>query len=223
MGGRDDNSNPWLSIPAADYEGHMKSPRVLQQQFLSAVFRWILERFRPRSVAVLGCATGNGFEHIDPRVTRTVVGIDINPEYIALLQSRFAAGLPGLRLLCSDIADCDLEPRSLDLVHCALVLEYVDPQIAVVKSASWLRAGGVLSVVLQLASPGHEKVTVTEFKGVACLDAAMHLVEPGDMDRIAGKAGLRVDGSRVETLASGKEFYVATYKRVGDAGLDANS
>jgi hypothetical protein len=28
---------------------------------------------------VLGCATGNGFEHIDPLVTRRVVEIDINP------------------------------------------------------------------------------------------------------------------------------------------------
>ena len=223
MGGRDNCSNPWLSIPASDYEGHMKSPRVLQQQFLSAVFRGVLERFRPRSVAVPGCATGNGFEHIDPRVTQTVVGIDINPEYIALARDRFAAGLPGLRLLCLDIADCDLESRSLDLVHCALVLEYIDPRIAVLKSASWLRAGGVLSVVLQLPSPGHEKVTVTEYKSVACLDAAMHLVEPGDVDRVAGEAGLRLDAARVETLESGKSFYVATYKLAGDARLDSSS
>ena len=218
MGGRDNCSNPWLSIPASDYEGHMKSPGVLQQQFLSAVFRGVLERFHPRSVAVPGCATGNGFEHIDPRVTQTVVGIDINPEYIAVLRNRFAAGLPGLRLLCSDIADCDLESRSLDLVHCALVLEYVDPRTAVVKSASWLRAGGVLSVVLQLPSPGHEKVTVTEYMSVACLDAVMHFVEPGDVNRIAGGAGLRLDRSRVETLSSGKKFYVATYERVAGCG-----
>jgi ABC-type sugar transport system substrate-binding protein len=31
----------------------------------------------------VGCAAGNGFEHVDPRVTRTVVGIDINPDYLA--------------------------------------------------------------------------------------------------------------------------------------------
>jgi ubiquinone/menaquinone biosynthesis C-methylase UbiE len=164
---------------------------------------------------VLGCSTGNGFEHIDTTVTRSVVGIDINPEYLRVLQSRFGQKISGLKLLCSDIAECELEPRSIDLVHCALVLEYVDPSVVAEKAESWLRPGGCLSVVLQLASPAHDKVTDSGFESVKRLEAVMHLIEPDELGRIAGKAGLRGTSSRIDTLESGKRFYVGLYEKAG--------
>ena len=192
----------------------MKSPRVLQQQFLSDVFRDLVARHRPRSIAVLGCATGNGFEHIDSRITPDVVGIDINPEYLEILLSRFAGGMPGLRTVLCDIAACDLEARSIDVAHCALVFEYVDPRVVLAKTAEWLHAGGVLSVVLQLPSPGHEKVADTEFKEIlSCLDPILHLVDPEDLARLAAAAGLRRGTSEVRRLATGKSFCVAEFVR----------
>jgi len=210
-----ESANPWLSIPAADYEGHMSHFDVRQLQFLNCVFREILGRFHPGSIAVLGCSTGNGFEHIDTTITRCVIGIDINPEYLRVLQSRFAQQIPGLKLLCSDITECELEPRSIDLVHCALVLEYVEPTIVIEKAASWLRPGGCMSVVLQLASPGRDKVTDTGFESVKRLQPVMRLVEPDELGRIAGTAGLRETSSRVDTLESGKQFHVGLYEKAG--------
>ena len=209
-----DRANAWISIPAAVYEGHMKSPRVLQQQFLSDVFREVIGRHRPGSVAVVGCATGNGFEHIDPRVTRTVVGIDVNPEYLAILVERYGESLAGLRVVLADIAACDIEACSLDVVHCALVLEYVDPHVVVAKTAAWLRPGGVMSVVLQLPSAGQAKVSETEFKDVLSrLEPVMHLVDPGDFTRLATGAGFQLKSSEVRTLETGKGFFVAEYVR----------
>jgi hypothetical protein len=41
------SDNPWLSIPAADYEAHMASPEVGQLPFLNAVFMETLTKLRP--------------------------------------------------------------------------------------------------------------------------------------------------------------------------------
>jgi SAM-dependent methyltransferase len=207
------SSSPWLSIPAADYEGHMGSPGVLQLQYLSRVFREVLERFRPGSVAVIGCATGNGFEHVDSRITRRVVGIDINPEYVAVLRERFEWRIPGLALYCSDVTNFVLEPPPVDLVHCGLVLEYVEPRIVIEKVAGWLRPGGVFTAALQLAKPGYEKVTDTPFKSLARLESAMRLVDPADLGRVASHAGFKETLSRVDLLETGKQFHVAFFSR----------
>lgn len=188
---------------------------VRQLQFLNRVFREILGDFHPGSIAVLGCSTGNGFEHIDTNITQRVIGVDINPEYLSVLQSRFGQRISGLNLLCSDIAECALEPRSLDLIHCALILEYADPRLVVEKAALWLRPEGLLSVVLQLVSAGHDKVTDTGVESVKRLEPIMRLIEPEELGRIAGKAGLRGTSSRVDTLESGKQFYVGLYEKAG--------
>ncbi len=190
----------------------MGSSGVLQLQFLSRVFGEILDRYRPRSLAVPGCTTGNGFEHIDPRITRRVIGIDINPDYLALLQSRFGGRIPGLKLECSDIALCEQQPGSFDLIHCALVFEYVDPRIVISKAAEWLEPGGHLSVILQLASPGDENVTPTKFKSLRLLGTVMRVVPPDDLNRVAAEVGFSELESRVETLESGKQFHVGVYR-----------
>jgi hypothetical protein len=65
--------NPWLTIPLADYEAHMALPQVGQAQLLADLFAAELRERSPSSVAVLGCAGGNGFEHA-PAALR-VVGV----------------------------------------------------------------------------------------------------------------------------------------------------
>jgi len=52
--------NPWLHIPASDYEGHMSSPHIDQQQFLAQIFQESLSKYDNASMALLGCTTGNG-------------------------------------------------------------------------------------------------------------------------------------------------------------------
>lgn len=192
----------------------MASAEVGQLQFLSRVFGSLLERYRPRRLAVVGCATGNGFEHVDPAVTRAVIGIDIHPGYLAVLRSRFGGKIPGMELRCEDVADCVLPPGSLDLVHCALVFEYVDPSIVVDRLVSWLSPGGVLSAVLQIESSGHESVTPTAFRSLERLGPVMRLVSPAKLGRLAARAGLECEESCVETLESGKRFHVGVYRSV---------
>ncbi len=95
--------NPWLEIPLADYEGHMALPEVAQATLLADVFEKALRKHAPASVSILGCAGGNGFDRIDPQVTTRVVGIDINPAYIAIARDRFQRRLLGLELIVADL------------------------------------------------------------------------------------------------------------------------
>ena len=63
-------TNPWLSVPLADYEAHMRSPAVQQLDALSDLFAEALAFCNPASVAILGIAGGNGLERIDPIVVQ---------------------------------------------------------------------------------------------------------------------------------------------------------
>ena|GEM_PF-2740959 len=44
-------TNPWLRIPASDYEGHMSSPNVAQQSFLAQTFKESLDKYNCSTMA----------------------------------------------------------------------------------------------------------------------------------------------------------------------------
>ena len=67
----DTMSDPWLSIPLADYEGHMGADNVQQLSALSGLFKRALDVCLPDSVAILGIAGGNGLEHVNPATIKT--------------------------------------------------------------------------------------------------------------------------------------------------------
>ena len=76
-------TNPWLTIPLADYEGHMASPVVGQAEMVAHEFEVLLKIHVPTTVALIGCAGGNGFEKAAEVGITRLVGIDINANYIA--------------------------------------------------------------------------------------------------------------------------------------------
>ena len=143
-------TNPWLKIPAADYEGHMSSPSVAQQSFLAQTFKESLESHDSSTIALLGCATGNGLEHVDRDVTRRVTAIDINPEYLAKLRQCYGVSVPGLEIVETDLETCVIENQTFSLIFAGLIFEYLDPRKLLCKINGWLRSGGVLVTVLQL-------------------------------------------------------------------------
>lgn len=198
--------NPWLTIPAADYEGHMSHESVRQLQELNAAFADALARHPPRSLAVLGCATGNGFEHIHPEITETVCAVDINRRYLDLLAQRHAGRLPGLRLLNEDVRTAVLPARAFDHIHAGLLFEYVDPPRVLRRIAGWLAPGGVLSVVLQLPSAHSGPVSETSFSSLGSLASIMRLVEPDLLLAAASHVGLVTVETHYRELPQGKRF-----------------
>ena len=178
-----DMKNPWLDIPLADYEAHMLLPNVGQAQLLSDIFASALEELAPKSVAVLGCAGGNGFDRISAQKIERIVGVDINPEYINQLRARFASRLPGLELIVADIEQDSLAISPVDLLFAALVFEYIDVEIVIPKIHSMLRPGGAVITVLQLPSATLPDITPTEYTKLNAVSSVMKLVVPDKLER----------------------------------------
>jgi len=189
----------------------MNSPAVGQLQFLSSVFKSVMSEYHPTRVLIVGCTTGNGFEHIDFDAVEHVAAVDINPEYLSVLRERYNGYMQKIELVCSDINACAFQPKAFDLIHCALLFEYVDPAETVRNIARWLSCTGVLTVVLQLRDDVLKKVSDSPFSSLKRLDAIMHLLEPEEFNEIALSNGLEQVRNEVTQLQSGKKFSTAVY------------
>jgi SAM-dependent methyltransferase len=201
-------SNPWLAIPEADYVGHMSSPAVNQRPVLSRLLGEALESVRPRAVLVRGCSTGNGLEHVDPNVTSRVTVVDLNPAYLRRLGEQFPNPGFSLDIQCADLAEVVLEREAFDLAHAALVLEYVEWRLLLPRVAATLKAGGVLSVVLQLPSASSSAVTPTPFVSLQSLESLFRFVEPAALVDAAAGERLALSSRHTESLLAGKAFEV---------------
>jgi SAM-dependent methyltransferase len=197
---------PWLTVPAEDYEGHMSSPDVGQLAALSDALAEACDRSCPARLLVIGCATGNGFERVDSRVTHRVVGLDINPRYLELARRRFSDSCPGLELICADVERHEFARGSFDLIFAGLVLEYVQPDRLLDGMARWMTDDGLCSVVIQLPDADHGMVSDTEFESLRALAPIMQLLTAVEVERHAGKAGMRLVAQREIPLPNGKRL-----------------
>jgi trans-aconitate methyltransferase len=205
--------NPWLDIPLADYEGHMASPEVAQAQMIAGALADLLLRRQPSSLAVIGCAGGNGFERIHRLETPRVVGVDINPSYLAEARRRFDGAFDALELICADVgAGIDeLAFAPVDLIFAALIFEYADARVVLPRLAARLNAGGLLAVLLQLPALGVPEITRTSHARLAALAPLMRLVEPEMLTDAARVASLAPSGTRRIDLPTGKSFQLLRF------------
>ncbi|HEX8910044.1 MAG TPA: class I SAM-dependent methyltransferase [Anaeromyxobacteraceae bacterium] len=209
--------NPWTLVPAADYEASMGKEGAGELAPLSALFGKAYAARRPARLALLGVATGNGLEHVDPAVTRRAVGVDVNLSYLAVARQRFMRLGASLQLLCADAEQVELEPGGFDLVHAALVLEFLDPRVLLPRLASWLAPGGAFSVVLALPGAGPEATPPATAPALRAVAEARHLVPPEELRRLAAAAGLAERRAFVVPLPSGRRLFAALYGR-GEGG-----
>jgi SAM-dependent methyltransferase len=180
---------------------------------LNQVFKRVLSETRPDSVAVLGCATGNGFEHFDPSITHYVLGVDINPAYLEIARQRYRALEARLELKCADLhTDC-FGGRQFTLIHAGLVFEHVDAALVLAHISQALKPQGRLAVVLQMPNTGLSAVSHTPYKSLEKLASTMHLFERDQFTALAGKAGFIQIHGEIITLLSGKEFYYSILSR----------
>ncbi len=200
--------NPWCVVPASDYEAHMGPRGVDQLAPLSQIFQEVYVATQPDRVLVLGCATGNGLEHVDPSVTKRVVGVDVNLQYLGIARQRFFHLGPRLELYNADVEKFRSPPGSFDLVHAALVLEYVYPEVLVRKIAEWLADGGTCSVVVQL--PGGDGPEPPS-RAMRAIQRAMRLVNPEELTAAFEQYKLPRRRSKVVGLKGGKSFWVGLF------------
>jgi hypothetical protein len=205
-------SNPWLGIPLADYEGHMKSAEVQQLDALAELFAEALTHCHPSSIAVLGIAGGNGLDRIDKTMTKRVVGLDINPLYLEEARQRYSDGLP-LELHCMDLAEelVDLEP--VQLVHAALVFEHAGVYRCLENALSLVGPGGALSAVLQLPSDSVPGVSASRFTAMQELKSHFSLIDPAWFQETLAGCGFIQTYQVQRSLPGGKGLWMGIFSR----------
>lgn len=202
--------NPWAVVPASDYERYMGPEGLDQLGALSAIFQESYVAAQPDRLLLLGCTTGNGLEHVNPAVTQRIVGVDVNLQYLGIARQRYFHLGPRLELYCQEAEKFRAVPGSFDLVHVALLFEYLHPEVLVRRIAEWLADDGTCSVVLQLPGGGGPPPPT---KTLQIIQKAMKLVPPDELTRLFEHYGLPRRRARTVPLAHGKSFWVAAFGR----------
>ena len=195
----------------------MSSADVRQLTVLAELFKSALDRCRPESVGVLGVAGGNGLEQIDCKVTKRIVGVDINQRYLDEVQRRFGA-LPGLELHCCNLAERGLSLAPVMLVHAGLIFEHVGLSLALKNALSLVAPGGGFSVVLQLPSDEEQGIASTSYTSMQALKEDFKLIDVGEFQRLVEQKGFQIVEQERRFLPAGKAFWLGIFSQVSDAG-----
>jgi SAM-dependent methyltransferase len=195
-------NNPWLNIPYTDYERHMADPGVGQLKLLNEIIAGKVKQYEPKTVAVFGSCTGNGFEHF--RNTELLYAIDINPDYLEICRQRFNHYGSSLRCVAADIDGNELSitPGSVNLIICHLLLEYVDAKKALDKIGRIMSPGGTLNIVIQ----ENRKEGFVSGTGIISLSPLSAFGKPVDEKLFIENHTFRVVGIEEYELPNGKVF-----------------
>lgn len=205
--------NPWLELPLQDYESHMSQPAVGQAQLLSSLFGQSIDRFQPRSVALVGCAGGNGIEQLASRPIERLVALDINPAYLAVVNDRWKTALGGLETVCADLGTKMPALKPVDLAFAGLILEYVPLERALANLADLVHPSGVLVTVVQLPGTGHQKVSPSPYTSLQSLATVMNFVERSALLDTAARVGLEPIHEACHVASGGKEFLEFSFQK----------
>jgi hypothetical protein len=203
--------NPWLKIPLGDYESHMAYPSIGQAALLADQFERLVLQHSPKSVALIGCAGGNGLERLAPGQVERIVAVDINPDYVERTNLRHARRLSSLELLCADVQSESLSFEQVELVYAALLFEYVDVAAALATIKRNCHAGAILATVLQLPHESQATVSSSPYTSLGALAAAFRLIAPEELSRCATAAGFVPVGSESLAAPSGKRFCIQIF------------
>ncbi len=204
--------NPWLQIPAEDYEAHMDA--VGQSAVLRELFSLVYAEHRPARIAVLGCTTGHDLQQADPVLTEMAVGVDINPAYLKTAKERLSGLGPRLHLICDDVLKAELPRIPFDLVHAALLFEYVEPLSLFRRIYDWLSPDGTCSVITQDPMPDEPAVSTTRYESLQRLAGRMSLRTAAAMASLAGREGFRLQLQRAVKLPNGKSLVNSVFTKV---------
>ena len=127
---------------------------------------------------------------------------------------------PRLQLLCADALRADLPPGRYDLVHAALLLEYVDPASLLHRIFEWLSPGGICSLITQRPTPELPSVSSTRYQSLQTLSERMTLRTAEEVVTLASEAGLRLISSDAVRLPDGKTLVSSLFGK-GNASYRA--
>ena len=190
----------------------MALPSIGQAQLLGTALQRTIAQGRPRSLAVLGVAGGNGLESVDRDLVRRVVALDFNPEYLALCSHRYAASFAEFEPVLHDLSQGPPVITPVECVFAGLVLEYLRVEVFCDYLASMLTPRGSFAALLQHSSPTQPEVSPSPFTSLTRLESAFSFVAPAVLDdHLSANGFSRIVRDRYD-LDSGKSFYYASYQ-----------
>jgi len=199
------SSNPWMEIPLADYEQHMSHESVGQLSLLNSLTKKYLAKLKPATCLFMGIAGGNGLEHIDNSISKKVIGVDINQEYLDASFKRYHHKIESLQLLNLDITKDSKRICSADFIWAALVLEYAGIDKCLEFSNNNILKGGHFVVTVQ-SNNNLQSVSPTGVESVKKAGIIFGKVDPEEMLAKAGDAGYILVDEEINHLPNGKSF-----------------
>ncbi|RUQ30733.1 MAG: class I SAM-dependent methyltransferase [Candidatus Competibacteraceae bacterium] len=189
----------------------MALPYVGQSQLLSQLLGEVIASYKPSSIALFGCAGGNGLERISSISVKRVVGIDINQQYLEHTAARYRDHIPRLDLFAGDLGVDQFVFDPVELIFAGLIFKYVETTKLLKQALSMLISGGRLVSVVQLPSP-IEDVTPSPYTTLKSLSSVLHMVSPKNLTVLARETGFEIESERVVTATGGKTFQVDTFR-----------
>jgi len=199
------DTNPWLDIPLEDYERHMSHHLVGQSILLNSLTKKYLDETKPETALFLGIAGGNGLEHIDTNMTKSVIGIDINRDYLDAAFERYKNRIPSLQLTNLDIAKNAETICRADFIWAALVLEYTGMDKALEFCTNNIRIGGHLVVSIQ-ANNNIQSISPTGIESVKKAGEIFSIVSPELLVNKTLESGFILIGKEENILPNGKSI-----------------
>lgn len=201
-------NNPWINISSSDYENHMTE--IGQEQTLSRLTKYYLEKYQPATFALPGCSTGNGLEHVDPEITHEVFAVDINPEYLKITRERFQDKIRNLNTFHLDIDREALPFGHVDLMIAGLILEYVEAKPALKKMVASLNQNGVLVLIIQ-KNKNTTAVSKTRYTSLETLSKVFREIDEAEIDETLRTLNLELLKREEIALTENKSFVSLEY------------
>mgnify|MGYP003574983078 CR=1 FL=1 len=205
--------NVWNKIPLEDYECHMQHASVGQLQLLNNLTKRYLNKLCPEIVMFLGIAGGNGLEHIDNKVTKEVLGVDLNQSYLDETARRFKDKIPLLHLLNIDISSAKTEELTrADFIWAALIFEYVATDVCFRFISNNINENGYVTVTIQ-ANNGVSSVSQTGIESIKTAGQIFRIVPESELLISAEKFGFYQIDFEEHILPNKKSLKTYTFSK----------
>ena len=206
--------NVWLEIELEEYENHMSLPSIAQSQYLSNHFEKMLNLYNPKSVALLGCAGGNGLEVVKAKNIEKIICVDINPVYLHQAKNRYSTYFNNIEFICCDIASNDVSISEVELVYAGLLFEYVDNNRTLRNISKFLKTYGKLVIVLQVHSSEISEVSPSPYKNLEKLNKIFSFVTANEIIELSKRYGFELISKTRSELKSTKKFDEIIFRKM---------
>lgn len=198
--------NVWLEIELEEYESHMSLSSIAQAQYLSNHFEKMINLYNPKSLALLGCAGGNGLEALKSKQIEKVLCVDINPSFLTEARKRYSKISNNIEYICCDISSNVLNFSLVEFVYAGLLFEYVDYNQALKNISKFIKEEGILVIVLQVPSTQIGEVSPSPYKNLEKLSKIFSFVSSSNIIELSSKYGFEVISQNRSELKSTKKF-----------------